>query len=115
MIKVTIRNTKKFKTQLAKIEDKIDKVSTDDLAREVFTLERNIVASGPGRCPVKTGRYRLAWETSRKSKYSWEIHNNVHYAKYLIFGSIHHGIIHDVRGIVRYWNNHIRGKIQSKL
>ena len=111
MIKVTVRNTKKFKTQLAKIEDKIGKVSTDDLAREVFTLERNII----GGAPVDTGRYRLAWETIRKSKYSWEIHNNVHYAKYLIFGSIHHGIIHDVRGIVRYWNNHIRGKIQSKL
>ena len=111
MIKVTVRNKKKLKLQLAKISDRIEEVSSDDLAREVFILERNIALGAP----VDTGRYRLAWETIRKGPRNWEIHNNVQYAKYLIFGSIHHGIIHDVRGVVRYWNNHIRGKVQSKL
>lgn len=111
MIKVTIKDTKKVKARLAKIENNIINVASDDLARDVYELERNLVLSSP----VDTGRYRLAWETIRKSKYSWEIHNSVEYAKYLIFGSIYHGIIHDVRGIVRYWNNHIRGKTQRKL
>jgi len=111
MIEVTVKDTRKVKKRLARIENDIKKIASDDLARDVYELERNIILGAP----VDTGRYRLAWETIRKSKYSWEIHNSVIYAKYLIFGSIHHGIIHDVRGIVRYWNNHIRGKIQSKL
>lgn len=111
MIKVTVKNKRKLKKQLVQIENDIKNVASDDLARDVHKLERNIILGAP----VDTGRYRLAWETIRTGKYSWEIHNSVEYAKYLIFGSIHHGIIHDVRGIVRYWNNHIRGKVQSKL
>jgi len=111
MIKVTVKNKRKLKKQLVQIENDIKNVASDNLTRDVYELERNIILGAP----VDTGRYRLAWETIRISKYSWEIHNSVEYAKYLIFGSIHHGIIHDVRGIVRYWNNHIRGKIQSKL
>lgn len=111
MIKVTVKGTEKFKKQIVEIENNIKNIASDDLARDVYELERNIALGSP----VDTGRYRLAWETIRKSKYSWEIHNSVEYAKYLIFGTIHHGIIHDVRGIVRYWNNHIRGKVKSRM
>lgn len=110
MIKVGIKGTAKTRAQLKRIETRIENVD-EDLARDVFILERNIAVSSP----VDTGRYRLTWRTIRISKYRWEIRNAVEYAKFLIFGAAGRPIQHDVRGIVRYWKNHIRTNIFSRL
>lgn len=108
-VSIEIKHTKETRKQLNDLAGRIEDAA--NLEKSVFILESNIVA----RAPVDTGRYRLAWETVKLSRFSYEIRNDVEYAKYLIFGRVGRGIQHDVRGIVRYWRNWIARDVLTKI
>ncbi|WP_048086336.1 HK97 gp10 family phage protein [Ferroglobus placidus] len=96
----TIKNLEDLKKSLP---DKVDK----KLQMAVFELEGEIKATAP----VRTGRYRAAWVSTKLGKLKYAISNNVEYAKYLIYGTSKMPVKHDVRGIVERW----RGRIKRML
>jgi len=96
-----------WKEYLENIENMVD----ETLGKAVLELDRDIKMGAP----VRTGRYRAGWITSKLEKLSYQISNNVEYAVYLIFGTRKMGIKHDVRGIVTYWKNHTLLSYLSKL
>lgn len=80
------------------------------ITREVMGLEREIKIGAP----VDTGRYRAAWSTE-KYPGVWIIRNKVEYAAHLVYGTIHMGIKHNVRGVVSYWKNHTLKNALDKI
>ena len=111
VIKTSLEGTKKLSKQLNDLGKQIEDQTSDGLQKSVFILERNIVKGSP----VDTGRYRLGWRLIRISRFEYEIRNSVNYAWVLIFGGGGRGILHDVRGVIRYWKAHIYGKAKSKI
>lgn len=110
-IKTSIKGTKKTADQLKDIGKRIGDNTSDSLQKSVYILEHNIVKGAP----VDTGRYRLGWRTIKITRFAYEIRNAVQYSPHLIFGTIHRGILHDVRGVVRYWRAHIYKKALSSV
>jgi len=111
VIKVTIKGAKGAKKQLTDIEKSIIVNAENELLKSVYILERDLVKGSP----VDTGRYRLGWRIIKISKYSYEIRNSVEYAVHLIFGTVYRGILHDVRGVVRYWKAHTYTKALASV
>jgi hypothetical protein len=91
------------KSALAAAQSSVKSNPHKELESNVYVLLNNITA----RAPVDTGRYKGAWKVVKKGKGSFEIRNSVEYAQHLIYGTVDRSIAHDVRGIVRYWKNHI--------
>jgi len=106
VINTSIKGTKALSKQLKDLGETIEHNTSDELQKSVFILERNIVTLAP----VDTGRYRLGWRVIKYGQFEYEIRNAVSYATVLIYGGGGRGMIHDVRGIVRYWRNHIYKK-----
>lgn len=103
MMRISVENEKKVQNQLADIRKRLKESTEGSLEQSVYELERNIVRGAP----VDTGRYKLGWRVVKIDRYTYEIRNAVEYAKYLIFGTSTRGVLHDVRGVVRYWKHHI--------
>ena len=78
-----------------------------NLHKEVLRLEGEIKETAP----VRTGRYRAAWHSSKVRMFYYKLTNNVEYAKYLIFGTRKMGIKHDVVAILKRFKRKVKSRI----
>ncbi|WP_456478116.1 HK97 gp10 family phage protein [Geoglobus ahangari] len=103
-IRITVKGLNKARKELEKFDlTEIDRKLHD----AVLELEGEIKQTAP----VRTGRYRAAWASSRLGKLKYVISNNVEYAKYLIYGTSRMPVQHDVRGIIERWKGRLRRKL----
>jgi|GEM_PF-2487601 hypothetical protein len=110
-IKIKVEGVDEIIKQLDDVKslEKVDHV----MQMAVLELEREIKKTPP--CPVDSGRYRAGWHTMRVKKLTYQIINNVEYAKFLIYGTSKMSVKHDVRGIVERWTGRLKKMLKSNL
>ncbi len=98
----TLKNLENFRKSLP---DKVDKM----LQMAVHELEAEIKETAP----VRTGRYRAGWVSTKLGKLKYMISNNVEYAKYLIYGTSRMPIKHNVRAIIEKWKGRVKRMLKT--